>query len=134
MEKKDKVTKKMVCEVLEAYFTDNEININGITSKDIVNYAVNEQGILARKNSKANEKKNTEDIVICDMIKEELAKINKPVTVGELMAQSEIIKNFVKEDGTPLTSPKITAMIRKMVDKDEIIKTQDKKKTYYSVV
>lgn len=130
---KTKVTKKMICEVLEAYFTDNEITVNGVTSSDIVKYAINEKGILSRKNSKANEKKNTEDIAICEMLLQELANIGNPVTVGELMAQSETVKNYVKENGEPLTSPKITAMFTKMIPEGKIVKTQDKRKSYYTV-
>lgn len=130
---KTKVTKKMICEALEAYFTDNEITVNGITSSDIVKYAINEKDILSRKNSKANEKKNTEDIAICEMLLQELANIDNPVTVGELMAQSETVKNYVKENGEPLTSPKITAMFTKMVSDGKIVKTQDKRKSYYTV-
>ena len=71
------------------------------------------------------------------MLVNELAKIAKPITITDLMATSEVVKNYVLENGNHLTNQKISALLNKMADPENanapIVKVTDKKKSYFSV-
>ena len=63
----------------------------------------------------------------------ELAKIAKPITITDLMATSEVVKNYVLENGNHLTNQKISALLKQLVDSQVVDKMIDKKKSYFTV-
>ena len=93
-----------------------------------------EMELLTRKNSgNSQTKTQKENEVVCDMLVNELVKIAKPITVTDLMTTSEVVKNYVLENGNHLTNQKITALFKQLVESNKIVKVTDKKKSYFSV-
>lgn len=103
---------------------------------DLVEFATHEIDLLDRKNSsKRLSKTQIENEKVGQILVEELRKLNRPVTISNLMEESEIVKNYKLENGEPLRNQKISAIFKKLVDNQVIVKTvpADKKKSYFSV-
>lgn len=101
---------------------------------ELVAFIDHELELLDRKNSKTSvSKTQTENVKIGAMLIEELVKVAKPVTITELMNLSEVIKDYVLENGNHLTNQKISAIFKQLVESNQIVKVTDKKKTYFSV-
>ena len=49
------------------------------------------------------------------------------------MATSEVVKNYVSENGNHLTNQKISALFKQLVESNKVVKVTDKKKSYFSV-
>lgn len=101
---------------------------------ELIEFCNHEIELLNKKNSRVNEKTLKENADIADMVKEQLEILGKPVTITELMQQSEIIKNYVCENGRPLSNQKLSSIMNKLVDNKELAKTIDKRKSYFSLV
>lgn len=125
MEKSKKVTKKEYFEMIKGICGDRE---------DIVNFCNHEIELLSRKNSKGSATKTQkENVIVAEMLKNELANVGKPVTITDLMNNSEVIQDYVLENGNKLTNQKISAIFRQLVENKELVKVVDKKKSYFSI-
>ena len=123
MEKK--MTKKEMFEMIKGICGDNT---------DIVNFCDHEIELLNKKNTKGGSTKTQqENVKVADMLIDELAKIGTPVTITDLMNNSEIIKAYRLENGNPLSNQKISAIFKQLVDGGKIVKVTEKKKSYFSV-
>lgn len=101
---------------------------------DLVAFVDHELDLLARKNTgNSQTKTQKENLVIAEMLLEELAKIGKAVTITDLMGASEVIQNYVLENGNKLTNQKISAIFKQQVDAGKVVKTIDKKKSYFAI-
>ena len=101
---------------------------------ELIEFCNHEIELLNKKNSRVNEKTLKENADIADMVKEQLEILGKPVTITELMQQSEIIKNYVCENGKPLSNQKLPSIMNKLVENKELAKTIDKRKSYFSII
>lgn len=117
-----KITKKdmfaMVYAVVESVEDDNKQLM-----LDFINHEIE---LLNKKSSRSTQTKNqkaNEEILVA--IKEELSAMTEPVTISELMAKSEKMANY--------TNQKLSALLKKLVDAGEVVKTIDKKKSYFSI-
>lgn len=120
-----KVTKKEYFEMIKGICGDRE---------DIVNFCNHEIELLSKKSAKGGTTKTQkENVGIAEMLIDELAKINKPVTITDLMNESETVKAFRLESGNALTNQKISAIFKQLVDTNKITKVVDKKKSYFSI-
>lgn len=100
---------------------------------ELVAFVDHELEILARKNAgNTQTKTQKENSAIAEMLLEELAKIGKAVTITDLMNTSEVIQNYVLENGNKLTNQKISAILNRL-GTDKVAKTIDKKKSYFSI-
>ena len=98
------------------------------------NYLEHELELLDRKNSsKGLSKTQVENEKVAKVLVEELGKIARPVTISDLMEESAIVKEYRLENGTALTNQKISAIFKKLVDNGSIVKTSEKKKSYFSL-
>ena len=98
------------------------------------NYLEHELELLDRKNSsKGLSKTQIENEKVASVLVEELGKIARPVTISDLMEESAIVKEYRLENGTALTNQKISAIFKKLVDNGSIVKTSEKKKSYFSL-
>ena len=123
MEKK--LTKKDYFEMIKGVCADRA---------DIIDFCNHEIELLTRKNSKGGATKTQkENEVVAEMLMKELAKINRPVTITDLMNTSEIVKNYTLENGNPLSNQKISAIFKQLVENKKIVKVTDKKKSYFSI-
>ena len=116
MEKK--MTKKemfaMVIEVVESVEVENK--------EEMLGFLAHEVELLERKSSKsATTKTQLEIEKLMAKLKEALAEIGKPATVTELMPLVE------------LSNQKISALLRIMKERGEVVKTIEKKKSYFSL-
>lgn len=125
-----KITKR---EVITSMLANEVITSN----PTYVTYLENELALLDKKKAsgKGVSKTQIENKEICKMLLAELEKIGKPVTISDLMASSEVIRNYTLENGNPITNQKISALFKLMgIDgTNEVVKVVDKKKSYFSV-
>lgn len=123
MEKK--LTKKEMFEMIKEVCVDKT---------DIIDFCNHEIELLNKKNSKTGATKTQkENEKIANMLIEELTKIGKPISITDLMNTSEVVKNYVLENERPLSNQKISAIFKQLVENKRIVRTQDKKKTYFSI-
>lgn len=117
--KTTKVTKKDFYGMIIEMATKNGRN-------DIVEFAQHEIDLLNNKAGKstltATQKENEN---IKEVILAELERIGKPVTITELLTNSEALNKY--------TNPKITALCTQLLKVNKIVRVQDKKKAYYSI-
>ena len=114
------------------YFT----KLRAIVADDaeLVAFIDHEIELLTRKNASGTQTKTqAENVKIAEILLQELAKVGNPITITDLMNQSEVIANYRLENGNPLSNQKISAIFKQLVDNKEIVKVIDKKKSYFSV-
>lgn len=78
-----------------------------------------------RKSSKKSKEAQEETLELQKEILETLDKIAKPATIAEMLETSEILEG--------LSSQKMTSLLTPLVKEDKVVRTKDKKKTYFSV-
>lgn len=94
--------------------------------QDLVDFIDHELELLDRKSSKSAETKTqVENKGIMETIVNELTRIARPVTITELQNESEDLKEY--------SNQKLSALLKKLVDSNQVVRTTDKKKTYFSV-
>ena len=94
--------------------------------EDLVAFIDHELTLLDKKASASgNSKTQKENLEIIERLYSELANIDRAVTISEFQKESEYA-------GT-LSNQKISALFKKLVDNGRVIKTVDKKKSYFSV-
>ena len=90
--------------------------------EEMLGFLAHEVELLERKSSKsATTKTQLENEKLMAKLKEALAEIGKPATVTELMPLVE------------LSNQKISALLRIMKERGEVVKTIEKKKSYFSL-
>jgi polyhydroxyalkanoate synthesis regulator phasin len=125
-----KVTKKdyfnMVAKIVEASDTANKA--------DILAFINHELELLQKKSNKSgNTKTQVANEKIYVTIKEVLADLNKAVTISELMVDTRL-QAYVEGDETKtMTNQKLSALVAKLVKTGEVVRTEDKKKAFFSL-
>lgn len=122
MEKVKKITKRerfeMIKEIVLNAGLENEV--------EMIEFLDNEINLLNKKRASgaktANQKANDE---LVEKLYKVLAEIGRPVTISELQKENE-------EFGA-MSNQKVSALMKKLVDADRVIKTPDKKKSYFSI-
>lgn len=105
-----------------------------IEDKELVTFIDHELELLAKKNSRGGTSKTQmENIKVAEMLVDELRKINKPMTITDLMNSSEDIKKYRLENGNPLSNQKISAIFKQLVENKTLTKITEKKKSYFSI-
>lgn len=101
---------------------------------ELVAFIDHEVELLNKKRAKGGTTKTQkENEVVATMLVEELAKINKPITITDLMNSSETIANYRLENGNALSNQKISAIFKQLVENKTLVKVIDKKKSYFSI-
>ena len=122
MEKVKKITKRerfeMIKEIVLNAGLENEV--------EMIEFLDNEINLLNKKRASgaktANQKANDE---LVEKLYKVLAEIGRPVTISELQKENE-------EFGA-MSNQKVSALMKKLVDADRVVKTPDKKKSYFSI-
>jgi hypothetical protein len=114
MEKK--MTKKEMFALIMGEVAHNE---------EMVEFLKHEIELLEKKRGSADSKKTEEQKVVMDVIRETLLISEKALTVSELQKANVAL-------GT-LSNQKVSAMLKKMVDNGEVVKTIEKKVSYFSL-
>ena len=120
MEKK--VTKREKFEMLKALVKDNEM---------LVEFIDHEIELLDKKKSNGNAKANEKMEKSVELVYNALAKMNRSATVGEIIAESGL-EELANENGI-VSTQKVSALLKKLVDGGRVEKSTDKKKTYFKI-
>ena len=119
-----KITKREKFEMLLALVEDNDM------LTEFINHEID---LLSSKSGKVNAKRNEEQEMFFEVVRDVLSEATAPMTVGAML-KDERIKAFTWSDGTAETSSsRLTAMLTKMKDKGDLIRTLDKKTPLYSL-
>ena len=78
-----------------------------------------------RSTSKKPTKTQKENIAIMELIKTALYEVAKPVTITELIAGSPELAQY--------TPQKISALVKQLKDRGEVVRVEEKKKAYFSL-
>lgn len=117
-----KMTKKDWFAVIKSIVETSDVD----NKTDILNFIDHEIELLSKKSLKSTPTKNQEaNLEIMKAIKLALTECEKPVTISELMSKSEEMNKY--------TNQKLSALLKKLVDAGEVVKTIDKKKSYFSM-
>ena len=123
MEKK--ITKKEMFLQVIALAQGEEISVS---VDEIMEFARHEIDLLNKKaNSKSKKEKanDAENIRLSDLILEVLLNSEKALTISEIM-----VKN---DDLGALSNQKVSALMKKLVDGGQVVKTVNKGRSYFSV-
>lgn len=122
----NKITKRERFEQLVNIIT--KANISEEAKAEMLAFIAHEQELLAKKSSKSGQTKTQKaNETLKVEMREALENIGKPVTVSEFMALTRF--NLENE----FTNQKVSAMLNQLVKAEKIVKTVDKKKSYFSV-
>lgn len=111
---------KMLVAVVENSNVENKAELQGFIAHEV--------DLLERKSANrgttetAKTKENNE---IIEKIYNALAELNKPVTITELQAEVVELSEY--------TNQKISALMKKLVDNNRVVKVVDKKKSYFKI-
>lgn len=103
-------------------------HIASVNSADaeIVDFCNHQIELLdTRKVSKTPTKTQKANEGLMEQIALDLAKFDEPVTVSELLASGEGLEG--------LSNQKVSALLRKMVESGQVVKTMEKKKALFSL-
>ena len=98
---------------------------------DLVDFAKHEIELLDKKKSSGKDKANETVLAGVELVYNELAKVDK-ATATELIAKGGLTA-LANADGV-VTTQKVSAYLKKLVDCGRAVKVVEKKKTYFSVV
>lgn len=118
-----KMTKKemftMVAKVVENSEVENKA--------EMLEFIAHEVQLLEKKNSKTGQTKTQkENEVLMVQLFEALSEFDRPVTVSEFMKESN-------HEIATLSNQKLSALFKKLVDSQKVVKTIEKKKSFFSV-
>lgn len=121
MEKK--MTKKEYFAVLAEVVANSDME----NKEGALAFIAHEVELLEKKFAKSGQTKTQkENAEILVKIKAELAEVGKAVTITELQAASAEMAQY--------SNQKLSALLKKLVESGEVVKTTEKKKSYFAVV
>lgn len=120
MEKK--MTKKEWFAVLASVVEASEME-NKTEALAFINHEVE---LLEKKSTKSGQTKTQkENVEVMEKIKSALGEVGKAVTITELQAASAEMAEY--------SNQKLSALLKKLVENGEVVKTTEKKKSYFSL-
>jgi len=92
----------------------------------VVDFCNHEIELLSRKSaSKTETKTQKENVEIMEIIVSTLTKLAKPSRISEIQNANDRLGE--------LSNQKMSALLKKLVDTEKVVKTTDKKVTYFSI-
>ena len=89
-------------------------------------FIAHEVELLEKKSAKSGATKTQkENVIIMEAIKTALGEVGKAVTISELQAENTTMAEY--------SNQKLSALLRKLVKSGEVVKTTEKKKSYFSL-
>ena len=102
------------------------------SNTEIVDFCNHEIELLERKKSNGNAKANEKMDSQVSLVYNALVAVGKPVTASELIAEQGL-DELANESGV-VSTQKVSALLKKLVDGGKVEKYTDKKKTYFKIV
>lgn len=119
-----KMTKKEMFAMVIAVVNGSEVE----NKAEMLDFLHHEVELLAKKNSKTGQTKTQkENEVLMAQVELALAEFTRPVTISEFMNESN-------HEVATLSNQKLSALMKKLVDSQKVVKTIEKKKSYFSLV
>jgi len=118
----EKMTKKQKFEMLKGLVADNAM---------LVEFIDHEIELLDNKKSKGNAKANEKMEKSVELVYNALVSVGRAVTASELIAENGL--DELANDSGVVSTQKVSAMLKKLVDGGRVEKVADKKKTYFRV-
>jgi hypothetical protein len=115
-----KLTKKDKFYMLRELVEDNEM---------LCEFIDHEIELLDKKATKPN-KADKEKDTLTDKLYNTLVEVNEPITIGDLITKGLV--GFLEVNGL-VSSQRVSAYLKKLVDCGKVSKYTDKKKTYFVV-
>lgn len=121
------MTKKMTKKEMFAMVAKVVENSEVANKEEMLGFLNHEVELLEKKNSKTGQTKTQkENEVLMVQLLEALAEFDKPITVSEFMKESS-------HEVATLSNQKLSALLKKLVDSKKVIKTVEKKKSFFSL-
>ena len=121
MEKK--MTKKEMFTLIATLNADN---------KAIVDFCNHEIELLDNKKSNGNKKANEKVAKETEIVYNALVSVGRAVSASELIAETDL--TALENESGVVSTQKVSAMLKKLVESGKVEKYTDKKKTYFKVV
>lgn len=121
MENTKRVTKKeyfgMVREIVEASEVENKEDILAFVDREV-------ELLSKRKNGETKAQKENAELM--EVVYNKLAEMARPATATEIF-------NELRDNEAITSNQKVSALLKKLVDEERVVKTADKKKSYFSI-
>lgn len=98
---------------------------------EIVDFCMHEIELLDNKKASGNKKNSEKSDKLVETLFDKLAEMSRPCTITELIANGGL-EEFKNDEGV-ITTQKVSAHMKKLVDCGRVVSTKNKKKTYFSV-
>lgn len=121
MENTKKVTKKEYFAMLKEMVQASKV----ANKEDMLAFIEHEVELLAKKSAKSGQTKTQkENAVTMEVIVQVLTDFGRPVTVTELMTDTRL---------GSFSNQKLSALLRGLGKEGKVVRTEDKKKAYFSI-
>lgn len=121
MENTKRVTKKeyfgMVREIVKASGVENKEDILAFVDREV-------ELLSKRKNGETKAQKENAELM--EVVYNKLAEMARPATATEIF-------NELRDNEAITSNQKVSALLKKLVDEERVVKTADKKKSYFSI-
>jgi hypothetical protein len=102
------------------------------SNQAIVDFCNHEIELLDNKKSNGNKKANEKVAKETEIVYNALVSVGKAVTASELIAETDL--TALENESGVVSTQKVSAMLKKLVESGKVEKFTDKKKTYFKVV
>ena len=104
-----------------------------IEDREIIEFCEKKISQLTRKASSGADKKNEEHEEFMDVIRDVLSESESgKMKCGDIL-KDERAASFAWKDGKATSSQRVSAILKKMVDKGDVVKSTEKKDTFFSL-
>lgn len=119
-----KVTKKDNYKELMTYVPTNR--------QDLIDFINHEIELLEKKRSNGNSKANKQVADNVELVYNALVSVGKAVSITELIANTDL--SALANDGGVVTTQRISAYMKKLVESGRVKSYKDKKRTLFEIV
>ena len=102
------------------------------SNQEIVDFCNHEIELLEKKKSNGNAKANEKMEKSVDLVYNALVSVDRAVTASELIAETDL--SALENESGVVSTQKVSAMLKKLVDSGRVEKLVDKKKTYFRII
>ena len=124
------MTKKMTKKEMFAMVINVVSETEAENKEEMLKFLNHEVELLEKKSGKSGETKTQkENKVLMEQLVEALSEMEKPVTISEFQSKST-------HEVATLSNQKLSSLLKKLVEEENprVVKTVEKKKSYFSVV